>query len=180
MKKPNLKEKYDKEVVPAFKKKFGVKNTLEVPRIQRITINVGAGSEAQRLNHDKIAKELAKITGQSSVKTLAKKAIAGFKTRQGLPIGLKVTLRGKRMWEFLEKFIVAALPRIKDFQGIPVKNFNEKGDCSVGIKEHIVFPEINPDEADFVFGLQVIINIDSKSKEEGIFILKELGFPVEK
>jgi len=181
MKKANLQEKYQKEVVPAFKKEFKVKNDLEVPRITRIIINTGTGSISEKDTQKKVVDELAKIAGQKPVPTLAKKAISGFKVRQGMNVGLKVTLRGKRMWEFLERLITAALPRIKDFQGIPTKNFSEKGDCCLGIKEYEVFPEINPDEVDYSFGLQVCIGIEgAKKKEESIFILSELGFPVQK
>lgn len=175
----HLLAKYNKEVIPAMKEKFGFKNNLEVPRITRIVVNVGVGKIVEQESLQKnIWEDIRKISGQAPVYALAKKAISGFKLRQGDKVGVKVTLRGKRMWDFLEKLIVATLPRIKDFQGIPATNFNDTGDCSVGIKEHIVFPEINPDETNYVFGLQVSIVTNAKKRDEGIVLLKTLGFPV--
>jgi len=174
-----LQDKYNQEAVPQMKEKFGFKNNLEVPRLSRIVVNVGIGKITEQESLVKnVWEDIRKITGQAPVYALAKKAISGFKLRQGDKVGIKVTLRGKRMWEFLEKLIMATLPRIKDFQGIPEGNFSGTGDCSVGIKEHYVFPEINPDETSYVFGLQVSIVTTAKKKEEGVALLKGLGFPV--
>lgn len=179
VKTPHLLVKYNKEVVPALKEKLGAKNNFEVPRITRIVVNVGVGKIMEQEALQKtVWEDVRKISGQAPVYVLAKKAISGFKLREGDKVGVMVTLRGRRMWDFLEKFIVAALPRIKDFQGIPENNFNGSGDCSVGIKEHIVFPEINPDETNYIFGLQVSIATSAKKKEEGVALMKALGFPV--
>lgn len=176
----SLKDKYSKEVVPQVMKELGYTNALQVPRFKRIVVNVGIGKIAeQEAQVAKVVDDLRKITGQAPVYALAKKAISGFKVKQGDKVGIKVTLRGKRMWEFLERMIVATLPRIKDFSGIPLSNFNNTGDCSVGIREHIVFPEINPDETSFVFGLQVNIVTTAKTREEGVAVLKALGFPIQ-
>jgi large subunit ribosomal protein L5 len=176
----SLKDKYIKEVIPKVKAELGFKNDLQVPRLERIVVNVGIGKIAeQEPQIAKVVEDLRKITGQAPAFAIAKKAISGFKVKQGDKVGVKVTLRGKRMWEFLERMIVAALPRIKDFSGIPITNFSDTGDCSVGIREHIVFPEINPDETNFVFGLQVNIVTTARTREEGMAVLKALGFPVQ-
>jgi len=176
---PHLQEKYFKEVIPAMKEQFGFKNNLEVPRLTRIVVNAGVGKIMENENLQKnVWEDIRKISGQAPVFSLAKKAISGFKLRQGDKVGVTVTLRGRRMWEFLERFIVAALPRIKDFQGIAETNFNGTGNCSVGVKEHIVFPEINPDETNYIFGLQVAIVTTARKREEGVALLKNLGFPV--
>jgi len=174
-----LLAKYNQEVIPAMKEQFGFKNNLEVPRISRIVVNVGVGKIAEQETLVKnVWDDIRKIAGQTPVYALAKKAISGFKLKQGDKVGVKVTLRGRRMWELLERMIVGALPRVKDFQGISESNFNQTGDCCVGIKEHYVFPEINPDETNYVFGMQVCIVTTAKTREEGVALLKGLGFPV--
>lgn len=176
---PNLKVKYLNEVLPELKKTFGFRNSLESPRLTRIVVNVGIGKINTNENAIKhILADLEKFTGQKPVVTLAKKAIAGFKLKEGDKVGVKVTLRGKRMWHFLERLVVATLPRIKDFQGISVKKFGNTGNLSLGLKEHFVFPEINPDETDFIFSLQVCISTTARNQEEGAFLLKKLGFPL--
>ena len=176
---PNLKVKYLNEVLPELKKAFGFRNDLETPRITKIVVNVGIGKINTNENAIKhILADLEKVTGQKPVITLAKKAIAGFKLKEKDQVGVKITLRGNRMWHFLERLIVATLPRIKDFQGIPVKNFGKTGHLSLGLKEHFVFPEINPDETDFIFGLQICITTSAKNQEQGSFLLKKLGFPL--
>lgn len=176
---PHLQEKYAKEVVPAMKEQFGFKNNLEVPRLSRIVVNVGVGKIMENENLQKnVWEDIRRLSGQAPVFAIAKKAISGFKLRQGDKVGVTVTLRGRRMWEFLERMIVAALPRIKDFQGIAETNFNDTGNCSVGFKEQIVFPEINPDETNYIFGLQVTIVTSARKREEGFALLKNLGFPV--
>jgi large subunit ribosomal protein L5 len=176
---PHLQEKYLKEVIPAMKEQFGFKNNLEVPRLSRIVVNVGVGKIMENENLQKnVWEDVRRISGQAPVYALAKKAISGFKLRQGEKVGVTVNLRGRRMWEFLERMIVAALPRIKDFQGIAEGNFNDTGNCSVGFKEQIVFPEINPDETNYIFGLQVTIVTTAQKRAEGFALLKNLGFPV--
>ena len=175
----SLRDKYFLEAVPKLKEDLKIKNDLEAPRVSRIVVNTGIGKIADQENLVKaIVADLNKITGQKPIFTLAKKAISGFKLKQGSPVGVLVTLRGRRMWEFLERLIVATLPRIKDFQGVGERNFNSSGDCSVGIKEQTVFPEINPDETNFIFGLEVSLVTTAKSKKEGMALLKALGFPV--
>ena len=177
---PNLKRKYDEEIIPAMKERFGLKNSWEVPRLEKIVVNVGIGSGGQGEAWKQMEEDIKKITGQAPVYTVARKAISGFKVREGMKVGMKVTLRGRRMWEFLERIIVAAFPRIKDFQGIPKKNFDESGSVSVGIKEHVVFPEINADEVNHTFGLQVSLVLKEGDKEKGIELMRLLGFPVQK
>lgn len=175
----SLREKYNQEVIPKVKEQFKYGNSLQVPRLKRIVVNVGIGKIREQENSVKAVEEdLRRITGQQPVFVAAKQAIAGFKVKQGDKVGVKVTLRGKKMWEFLERLITAALPRVKDFSGIAEKNFDARGNCSVGIKEHTVFPEINPDETNFVFGLQATIVMNAKKKEEGMAVLRALGFPI--
>ncbi len=176
---PNLKVKYLKEVLPELKSTFKLRNDMESPRLVKIVVNVGIGKIGSNENSVKhILADLEKVTGQKPILTLAKKAIAGFKLKEKDKVGVKVTLRGRRMWDFIERLTVATLPRIKDFQGVPVKNFGGTGNLSLGLKEHFVFPEINPDETDFIFGLQVCIVTTAKNQEQGAFLLKKLGFPL--
>ncbi len=173
------KEKYFKKAIPAMKEKFGYGNNLAVPRIEKVIVNVGTGKiskEADRV--EEIIKSLSEIAGQRPIKTKARKAISGFKIRQGLEIGAKVTLRGKRMWQFIDRLINAALPRIRDFQGIEAKSIDEKGNLNIGIKEHIVFPEIAPEKVKNIFSLQVTVVTNAKSREEGKELFKLLGFPI--
>lgn len=177
-----LFEKYKKEAIPKMKGKFGYKNDLAVPGIKKIVVNTGVGRLSQQAGfEDKILPEimndLALITGQKAAKTIAKKSIAGFKTRIGQTIGLKVTLRRKRMYDFLGKLIRAALPRVKDFRGIDVKNVDKEGNLTIGIKEHVVFPEISAEMAKFDFGLEVSIVSNVKNREEAIELYKLLGIP---
>lgn len=174
-----LQEKYQKEVVPAMKEKFGYKNNLAVPRIVRTIVNVGIGS---RLKDEKvqetISSDLALITGQKPTPTLAKKAISAFKTRKGMIVGLKVTLRGKRMLDFLSRLINVALPRTRDFRGLPLKSIDEGGNLTIGIKEHIIFPEITHEDVKKIFGLEVTVITNAKSREEALELFKLLGFPI--
>jgi len=174
-----LQEKYKKEVIPAMKERFGYRNDLAVPKIKRAIVNVGIGSilgdeKAQEL----ISKDLALITGQKPVPTLAKKAISGFKTRKGMIVGLKVTLRGKRMFDFLSRLINIVLPRIRDFRGLPSKSVDEGGNLTVGIKEHIVFPEISQENIKKIFGLEITIVTNAEKREEALELFKLLGFPI--
>lgn len=180
-----LLEKYKKEVVPAMMKKFGYKNLMAVPKIEKVIVNTGFGrlvtgktADEQKKIVEAIANDLALITGQKPIITKAKTSISGFKTKKGMPLGAKVTLRRKRMYDFLERLIHIALPRSKDFQGIDLKSFDRKGNLTIGIKEHIAFPEVSPEKVKNIFGLEITIVTNSKRKEEGIELLKLMGFPI--
>lgn len=180
-----LLEKYKKEVVPVMMKKFGYKNLMAVPKIEKVIVNTGFGrlvtgktADEQKKIVEAIANDLALITGQKPIITKAKTSISGFKTKKGMPLGAKVTLRRKRMYDFLERLIHIALPRSKDFQGIDLKSFDRKGNLTIGIKEHIAFPEVSPEKVKNIFGLEITIVTNSKRKEEGIELLKLMGFPI--
>ncbi len=173
-----LKEKYKKEVVPSLINDFSYKNVMQVPRLKCIVLNIGMGEAIQDIKLlDAAVKELATITGQAPVITRSKKSIAGFKLRQGVSIGCKVTLRGKRMYEFLDKFISLALPRIRDFKGISAKSFDGRGNFAFGIKEQIIFPEINYDKVASIHGMDLIIVTSAGTNEEGKAFLRYLGIP---
>jgi large subunit ribosomal protein L5 len=180
-----LTEKYKKEAVPAMMEKFGYKNALAVPRIIKVVINTGFGrqvvgktNDEQRKFADAVVEDISLIAGQRAIKTKSKKSIASFKTREGMVLGASVTLRGRRMLGFLEKFIHVVLPRTRDFKGIDSKSFDQKGNLTVAVKEHIAFPEIMPEKAKNIFGLEVTVVANSKSKEEGLELMKLLGFPI--
>jgi len=178
---PRLKEKYDKDVVPALMKEFSYGNVMEVPRLQKIVINVGLGEAIQNIKLlDAAQKELSMITGQKAVATKAKKSIAGFKLRQGMPIGCKVTLRGNRMYEFLDRLISVALPRIRDFKGVSGKAFDGKGNYALGIKEQFIFPEIDYDKVEMVHGMDVTMCTSAKTDAESKALLRYLGMPFRK
>lgn len=173
-----LKEKYKKEIIPILMKEFSYKNIMQVPRLKSVVLNVGMGEATQNIKLlDAAVKELSTITGQKPVVTKAKKSIAGFKLRKGMPIGCKVTLRGDRMYEFLDKFITLALPRIKDFKGVSVKSFDGRGNYTFGIKEQIIFPEIDYDKVEGIHGMDVIIVTSARTNQEGKALLKYLGVP---
>jgi len=173
-----FKETYKKEVVPKLKEQFGYKNIHAVPSIQKVTLNVGLGKNMKESKYlDTAEATLQRITGQQPVKTKARKSISNFKVRQGNVIGMKVTLRGKRMWNFLEKLIKVSLPRVRDFRGLSSEAFDGQGNYSLGLAEHIAFPEIRPDEVEVIHGLQITVSTDAKSKEEGLALLTHLGFP---
>lgn len=173
-----LKEKYIKEVVPALVKELSYKNIMEVPKLKYIVLNVGMGKATQNIKLlDAATEELAVITGQRPVVTKAKKSIASFNLRKGMPIGCKVTLRGDRMYEFLDKFITLALPRIRDFKGVSVRSFDGRGNYAIGIKEQIIFPEIDYDKVQGIHGLDVIIVTSAKTDKEGKALLRHLGIP---
>ena len=180
-----LPEKYRKEVIPAIMEKFGYTNKMAVPKIEKVIVNIGFGrlvagksSEEQKKIWQQILADLALITGQRPILTKAKKSISGFKTKIGLPIGAMVTLTGKRMFDFLERLIHIALPRSRDFQGISQESFDKGGNLTIGVKEHIVFPEILPEKAKNIFGLEITIVTTAKNKEEGVELLKLFGFPI--
>ncbi len=175
---PRLKEKYKKEIIPAMMKEFSYKNIMQAPKIQKVVLNVGLGEAIQNIKLlDAAQKELAMITGQKALVTKAKKSIATFKLRQGMPIGCKVTLRGDVMYEFLDRLISAALPRIRDFRGVSGKSFDGRGNYSLGIKEQFIFPEIDYDKVEMVHGLDVIICTSAKTDKESKALLRYLGVP---
>jgi len=175
---PRLKERYIKEVIPKMMEEFSYKNVMQVPRLKYIVLNVGMGEAVHDIKLLEAAKEeLATITGQAPVITRAKKSIAGFKLRKGMPIGCKVTLRGDRMYEFLDKFICLALPRIRDFKGLSPKSFDGRGNFAFGIKEQIIFPEIDYDKVLSIHGMDLIIVTSANTDEEGRALLKYLGMP---
>lgn len=180
-----LPEKYQKEVIPSMQEKFGYKNNMAVPKIEKVIVNTGFGrlvsgktSDEQKKIVDFILDDLALITGQKPILTQAKKSISGFKIQKGLPIGAMVTLRGKRMYDFLERLIQIALPRCRDFQGLEPNSIDKKGNLTIGIREHIAFPEILPEKAKNIFGLEITVVTDAKKREEGIKLLRFIGFPI--
>src|ERR1044071_3696520 len=173
-----LKKKYQDEVIPAMMKQFGYKNVMEVPRLEKITVNVGVGEATQNAKAiDSTVAEITAITGQKPVVTRAKKAIANFKLREGVPIGCMVTLRRDRMYEFLDRLIHVALPRVRDFKGISDRAFDGRGNYSLGLREQVIFPEIVADKVDKTRGLTVSIVTTAKSDDEGRALLKHLGMP---
>ncbi len=175
---PRLKEKYLTEVVPNMMKEFSYKNIMEVPRIEKIVLNVGLGEAIQNIKLlDAAMKELSMITGQKAVVTKSKKSIAAFKLRKGTPIGCKVTLRGKIMYEFLDRFISLALPRIRDFRGVSGKSFDGRGNYSLGLKEQFIFPEIDYDKVEMVHGLDVVFCTSAKTDKESKALLRYFGMP---
>lgn len=173
-----LKTRYLKEVVPALMKEFSYKNVMQVPKVEKVVLNVGLGEAIQNIKLLEAAqKELGVITGQKAVITKAKKSIAGFKLRKGMPIGCKVTLRGNRMYEFLDRFISLALPRVRDFKGVSGKSFDGRGNYSIGLKEQFMFPEIEYDKVEAVHGMDIIICTTAKTNEEGKALLRYMGMP---
>jgi large subunit ribosomal protein L5 len=175
---PRLKEKYARDVVPALMKEFSYKNVMQAPKVEKIVLNVGLGEAITNIKLlDSVQAELTAISGQRAVVTKAKKAIASFKLRKGMPIGCKVTLRGNRMYEFLDRFISLALPRIRDFRGIPAKSFDGQGNYTLGLKEQIIFPEIKYDKVEIMHGMDVIICTSARTDNEGKALLRELGMP---
>ena len=176
-----LTEKYKDEIVPNLMKDFSYKSIMQVPKIKSIVLNVGMGSASQDVKPlESAAKELATIAGQKAVITRAKKSIAGFKLREGVPVGCRVTLRGERMYDFLDKFISLALPRIRDFRGISAKSFDGRGNYALGIKEQIIFPEINYDNVVSMHGMDIVIVTSAKTNEEGRALLTYMGMPFKK
>lgn len=180
-----LKEKYKKEVIPAMMQHFSYKSIMAVPRIEKVVINTGFGKQTVHLTADEqrklresVANDIALISGQRPILTRAKKSISTFKLREGMIIGAKVTLRRRRMDDFIEKLIKIALPRSRDFRGIDPKSLDDHGNLTLPIKEHIVFPEVTTEKAKQIFGLEVTIATSAKTKEEGLELLKLLGFPI--
>jgi len=175
---PRLKKLDDDTIAKAMTEKFGYKNDLEIPRIDKIVINMGVGEATQdKKRVEQAASEMELIAGQKPVITKAKKSIAQFKLREGMPIGVKVTLRRERMYEFLDRFITIALPRVRDFRGLNPKSFDGRGNYACGLKEQIVFPEINYDRIDKVRGMDIIVATTAKTDEEARELLRLFGFP---
>lgn len=173
-----LQEKYNKEIVKALKEKFGFKNVMQVPKVLKVVVNAGVGRiKEDKKKVDAVGEELAKITGQAPVKTKARKSISGFKVRQNQIVGLTVTLRGFRMYSFLDKLVNVALPRVRDFQGISRKGFDGRGNYHLGLKEQIVFPEISADSLENLFGLEVSIVTNAGKNETAYELLKLMKFP---
>lgn len=174
-----LRQHYQKTIVPALKKEFGYKSVMEVPCVKKITLNMGLGEAVtDKKVIENAMDDLAKISGQKPITTLARKSEAGFKIRVGWPIGCKVTLRRDRMYEFLQRLIAIAVPRIRDFRGFNAKSFDGRGNFSLGIREQIVFPEINYDKIDAIRGLDITITTTAKTDKEGYALLKAFGFPL--
>ncbi|MCD8144926.1 MAG: 50S ribosomal protein L5 [Oscillospiraceae bacterium] len=178
---PNLKAKYNEEVAPALMQKFGYKSTMQIPRLVKIVVNVGCGDARDNSKAlDSVVKELGQITGQKAIITKAKKSVANFKVREGMPIGAKVTLRSDKMWEFLDRLFNVALPRVRDFRGISPDSFDGRGNYAVGIKEQLIFPEIEYDQVEKIRGMDIIMVTTAESDEEGRELLKLLGAPFSK
>ena len=176
---PRLKALYAETIKAALKEEFSYKNDMQIPRLDKIVLNIGCGAEAVRDSKKaKSAQEdLSTIAGQKAVTTIAKNSIAGFRVREGMPMGAKVTLRGDRMYEFLDRLITIAMPRIRDFRGVPGKSFDGRGNYAMGLKEHIVFPEINFDKVDEVWGMDIVIATTARTDAEAKALLKQFNMP---
>ena len=175
---PNLKKLYQDEVAPALMQKFGYKSTMQIPRLEKIVINVGCSEARENAKVlDAVVSDLTTITGQKAVITNAKKSVANFKLREGMPIGAKVTLRGNKMWEFLDRLFNVALPRVRDFQGINPNSFDGRGNYALGIKEQLIFPEIEYDKIDKIRGMDIVMCTTAQTDEEARELLKLIGAP---
>jgi large subunit ribosomal protein L5 len=175
---PRMRDTYLQKVVPALMKEFGYKNIMQVPKLERIVLNVGMGEAIQNVKLlESAAAELGVITGQKALITKARKAIATFKLRQGMPIGTKVTLRSRRMWEFFDRLVTLSLPRIRDFRGVSPKSFDGRGNYTLGLKEQLIFPEIKYDEVASIHGMDITIVTTARTNDEGRALLKHLGMP---
>jgi large subunit ribosomal protein L5 len=175
---PRLKERYEQEIAPALKERFGYSSAMEVPRVEKITLNMGVGDAKQDSNVlDAAREQLATIAGQAPNVRRARKSIAAFKLRDGMPVGVSVTLRRARMWEFLDRLTAIAIPRIRDFRGLNARSFDGRGNYSMGVREQIIFPEIDYDAIDQVRGLDVTITTSAATDEEAYILLRELGMP---
>ena len=178
---PNLKKLYQDEVAPALMQKFGYKSTMQIPRLEKIVINVGCSEARENAKVlDAVVSDLTTITGQKAVITHAKKSVANFKLREGMPIGAKVTLRGNKMWEFLDRLFNVALPRVRDFRGISADSFDGRGNYALGVKEQLIFPEIEYDKIDKIRGMDVVICTTAQTDEEARELLTLVGAPFER
>ena len=175
----NMKEQYSKEVVPALQKEFSYKNIMQVPRIEKITLNMGVGEAVgdKKLIENAVA-DLERLAGQKAVVTKARKSVAGFKIREGWPIGCKVTLRNRRMYEFLDRLVAVAIPRMRDFRGLNPKSFDGRGNYSMGLREQIVFPEVDFDKVDKLRGMDITITTTAKTDDEARALLRAFNFPL--
>ena len=175
---PNLKAKYAADVAPALMQKFGYKSTMEIPRIDKIVVNCGCGEARDNAKVlESVVSDLATITGQKPIITKAKKSVANFKLREGMPIGAKVTLRGNKMWEFLDRLFNVALPRVRDFRGITADAFDGRGNYALGLKEQLIFPEIEYDKIDKIRGMDIVVCTTAQTDEEARELLKLVGAP---
>ena len=175
---PNLKKLYQDEVAPALMQKFGYKSTMQIPRLEKIVLNVGCSEARENAKVlDAVVSDLTAITGQKAVVTKAKKSVANFKLREGMPIGAKVTLRGNKMWEFLDRLFNVALPRVRDFRGISADSFDGRGNYALGVKEQLIFPEIEYDKIDKIRGMDVVICTTAYTDEEARALLEQVGAP---
>jgi large subunit ribosomal protein L5 len=178
---PRLKERYRTEIAPELMREFQYGNAMQVPRVQKVTVNIGLGEARENARAvESATAEVATITGQKPLVTRAKKAIANFKIRENMPVGVAVTLRGDRMYEFLDRLLNAALPRIRDFHGVPTKAFDGRGNFSLGVREQLIFPEIDYDKVDKIRGMQINIITTARTDEEGKRLLEMLGMPFSK
>ncbi len=177
-----LKEKYKAEVAPALMKKFSYKSVMQIPKLEKVVINVGCGAEARENAKvlDAVCGDLAQITGQKAIICNAKKSVANFKVREGMPIGAKVTLRGEKMWEFVDRLFSAALPRVRDFKGINPNGFDGRGNYALGLKEQLIFPEIEYDKIDKIRGMDIVFVTTANTDEEAKELLTLMGAPFEK
>jgi large subunit ribosomal protein L5 len=173
-----LKDRYDEEIAPALKERFGIENPMRIPRLEKIVVNMGVGEASQNSRAlDGAIEDLAKITGQKAQMRRARKSIAGFKIREGMPVGARVTLRGERMWEFLDRLVSVALPRVRDFRGVNPNSFDGHGNYALGLREQLIFPEISYDAIDASRGLDVAVVTTTESDEEARELLRLLGMP---
>lgn len=174
----NMRDVYKEQVIPALNQQFGYANPMQVPRIEKITLNMGVGEAVgDKKQLDNAVADLEKLSGQKAVVTKARKSVAGFKIREGFPIGCKVTLRGERMWDFFDRLVQIAIPRVRDFRGLSPKSFDGRGNYSMGVREQIIFPEIEYDKVDRVRGLDITISTSAESDEEGRALLSAFNFP---
>jgi large subunit ribosomal protein L5 len=178
---PRLKQRYQEEVVPRLQKEFGIGNVMAVPKIEKISLNMGVGEAIQNIKVlDDAVEELASLAGQRPAITRAQKSIAAFKVRQGMPIGARVTLRGARMWEFLDRLITVALPRVRDFRGVSTKSFDGRGNYTLGVRDQLIFPEIDYNKVEKAKGMNITIVTTAGNDERALFLLRELGMPFQR
>jgi large subunit ribosomal protein L5 len=175
---PRLKQRYQQEVVPSLMKEFGITNPMAVPRLEKISLNMGLGEASRTIKVlDDALDEMSVLAGQRPTMTRAKKSIAAFKLREGMPIGSRVTLRGNPMWDFLDRLISVALPRVRDFRGVPRKSFDGRGSYTLGIRDHLIFPEVDYNKVDTTKGMNITIVTTAGTDEQALFLLRELGMP---